>query len=285
MSKFVLGTAQFGLNYGVNNRNGQVELDEVKSILECAKKNRINTLDTAPAYGNSEEVLGKTIFDDFQIITKTTSIANGIDKVIDDFHQSLGDLNKASIYGLLVHNINEIECKNFNFLIEKLDELKQEGKVKKIGFSVYTPEQIDFLLENFDFDLLQLPINIFDQRLIIDGKLKKLKEKGIETHARSIFLQGLLLMEYDLIPSYFLPIIKKIDLFHGFAKNMSLSRLELALGFVMGIKEIDKIVIGVNTVAQLQEIIKATHVSVNPLDFRGISVDNRDYINPSLWKI
>jgi aryl-alcohol dehydrogenase-like predicted oxidoreductase len=285
MSKFVLGTAQFGLNYGVNNSNGQVELDEVKSILEFAKKNRIITIDTAPAYGNSEEVLGKTIFDDFQIISKTTSITNGIDKVIDDFYHSLKHLNRSSLDGLLVHNINELGIKNFNFLFEELNKLKQHGLVKKIGFSVYTPEQIDFVLENFDFDLIQLPLNIFDQRLIKDGKLKNLKNKGIEIHARSAFLQGLLLMDYDLIPSYFSPIIKKIDLFHELAKNMSLSRLELALGFVLSIQEIDKIVIGVNTTSQLNEIIKATKVNVNALDFKSISIDNADYINPSLWKI
>ena len=122
MNKLALGTAQFGLDYGVTNSEGKVQVEEVELILECAKENSINTLDTAASYGNSEEVLGSIGISDFQIITKTIPLKNGVDEVIKHFQQSLTFLNKSSVNGLLIHNINEIEHKNFNTLLKELPE-------------------------------------------------------------------------------------------------------------------------------------------------------------------
>jgi len=177
ISKLALGTVQFGLDYGVTNCNGQTTLDEVQKILDCAKDNGINTLDTAPGYGNCEQILGKMGIDDCQIITKTTPLNGSINEVIDNFYQSLKKLNVERVEGLLIHNIDDIKNKQFDALFSKLNELKQQGFVKKIGFSTYTPEQVDFLLENFDFDLIQLPFNVFDVRLIEGGQLRALKNK------------------------------------------------------------------------------------------------------------
>ena len=204
MNKLALGTAQFGLDYGVTNSEGKVQVEEVELILGCAKENSINTLDTAASYGNSEEVLGSIGISDFQIITKTIPLKNGVDEVIKHFQQSLTFLNKSSVNGLLIHNINEIEHKNFNTLFKELTELKRQGLVNKIGFSTYTPEQVDFLLKNFDFDLIQVPFNIFDNRLIQGGQLQALNNKGMEVHARSVFLQGVLL-DFNNLSNYFSP--------------------------------------------------------------------------------
>jgi len=140
-------------------------------------------------------------------------------------------------------------------------------------------------LDNFEIDLIQLPVNILDQSLISDGSLVKLKKHGVEVHARSVFLQGLLLMEENLIPSYFLPIKKNLDAFKNLARELSLTKLELALGYVASIDEIDKIVVGVNTLSQLQEIIKATQLKTNFEEYRNISINNSNYTNPSLWRI
>jgi aryl-alcohol dehydrogenase-like predicted oxidoreductase len=140
-------------------------------------------------------------------------------------------------------------------------------------------------LGKFNIDLIQLPINIFDQHLFVDGWLEKLKNKNVEIHARSTFLQGLLLMPRTTIPTYFLPINKKIELFSKSAQELSLSKLELALGYVMGINEIDKIVVGVNTIDQLSEIITASKVEIDPMKFTELSINNPIYTNPSLWKI
>jgi len=279
--KLALGTAQFGLNYGVTNQNGQVAIEEVKSILNFAKDNGIDTLDTASGYGNSEQVLGKVGVDDCQIITKTASLKNGINAVIKGFYQSLESLNKKAVDGLLIHDINEVSGKEFNDLFRKLNELKQQGLVNKIGFSTYTPEQVDFLLENFDFDIVQLPFNVFDNRLIQGGQLKALKNRGIEVHARSVFLQGVLL-DFNSLSNYFLKWNGQFDAYQAIVKDSGLSLLEYSLNFVLNNKEIDKVLVGVNSKGQLKEIVQSVKSQSN---INAYTVNDVNLLNPSLWKV
>ena len=281
MNKLALGTAQFGLDYGVTNSEGKVQVEEVELILGCAKENSINTLDTAASYGNSEEVLGSIGISDFQIITKTIPLKNGVDEVIKHFQQSLTYLNKSSVNGLLIHNINEIEHKNFNTLFKELTELKRQGLVNKIGFSTYTPEQVDFLLKNFDFDLIQVPFNIFDNRLIQGGQLQALNNKGIEVHARSVFLQGVLL-DFNNLSNYFSPWKKEFSIYQETVKDNGLSLLECALNFVLNIREIDKVLVGVNSERQLKEIVQAVKRRSN---LSAYPINDINLLNPSLWKI
>ena len=281
MNKLALGTAQFGLDYGVTNSEGKVQVEEVELILGCAKENSINTLDTAASYGNSEEVLGSIGISDFQIITKTIPLKNGVDEVIKHFQQSLTFLNKSSVNGLLIHNVNEIEHKNFNTLFKELTELKRQGLVNKIGFSIYTPEQVDFLLKNFDFDLIQVPFNIFDNRLIQGGQLQALNNKGIEVHARSVFLQGVIL-DFNNLSNYFSPWKKEFSIYQETVKDNGLSLLECALNFVLNIREIDKVLVGVNSERQLKEIIQAVKRRSN---LSAYPINDINLLNPSLWKI
>ena len=273
MSKIALGGVQFGIDYGVANNKGQVQIEEVQSILNYAKKNGVNILDTASGYGDSEEVLGKVGVDNFQIITKTTSIKQGVNGVVRIFYQSLKNLKQKKAYGLLIHDIGEIEHKQFDTLLIELARLKRQGLVKKIGVSVYNSQQIDYVLDNFSIDLIQLPINILDQRLINDESLVKLKKHNVEIHARSALLQGLLLMSINAIPSWFEPIKDTLKLFHEEAKKQNLTKLQLALGFVQSLTEIDKVVVGVNSLQQLREIIDASSVKVNTAELSNIAIN------------
>jgi len=258
-----------------------VAIEEVKSILNFAKDNGIDTLDTASGYGNSEQVLGKVGVDDCQIITKTASLKNGINGVIKRFYQSLESLNKKAVDGLLIHDINEVSGKEFNDLFRKLNELKQQGLVNKIGFSTYTPEQVDFLLENFDFDIVQLPFNVFDNRLIQGGQLKALKNRGIEVHARSVFLQGVLL-DFNSLSNYFLKWNGQFDAYQAIVKDSGLSLLEYSLNFVLNNKEIDKVLVGVNSKGQLKEIVQSVKSQSN---INAYTVNDVNLLNPSLWKV
>ena len=283
--KLALGTVQFGLDYGVTNLSGQVTIDEVRNILTFAKNNKIDTLDTASGYGNSEEVLGEIGVDNYQIITKTISLEGDVNKVIDSFHKSLESLGQKQVEGLLVHDINNVENKQFDILFSKLNELKQQGLIKKIGFSTYTPGQVNFLLENFGFDLIQVPFNVFDTRLIQGGQLQALKSKGIEVHARSIFLQGLLLMNLDDVPMYFSKIYGSLRDFKISAREMLMSDIEFAINFVRNVKHVDKMIIGVNTVEQLNEIIKTPNIKLKSSKFCDIAVHDDNYVNPSNWNL
>jgi aryl-alcohol dehydrogenase-like predicted oxidoreductase len=281
MSKLALGTVQFGLDYGITNQSGQVTIKEVKSILDFAKENGIDALDTASGYGNSEKVLGEVGVDNYHIITKTISLKNGVDRVIDGFYQSLDDLSQKQVEGLLIHNIQDIENKQFNVLFNKLNELKQQGLIKKIGFSTYTPEQVNFLLENFDFNIIQVPFNVFDTRLIQSGQLQALKSKGVEIHSRSVFLQGILLNFNDL-PKYFKTWKKQFNEYQTMVKESEISLLEYALNFALSTQEVDKVLVGVDSKQQLEEIVQSVKKHGNP---DAYPISDINLLNPSMWKV
>ena len=290
--KIGLGAAQFGLDYGVSNIHGKTTKHEVLTILQLAYENDISLIDTATSYGNSESMLGEVITnDDWKFVTKTPHFVDGyldnthVEQLKESFNQSLIRLGQKKIYGLLLHSCDDLLKPGGRLIFREMERLREVGMVEKIGVSVYSSKQIEAILGKFNIDLIQLPINIFDQHLFVDGWLEKLKNKNVEIHARSPLLQGLLLMPRTSIPTYFLPIKEKIELFSKSAQELSLSKLELALGYVMGINEIDKIVVGVNTIEQLREIIEATQVKVNPMEFTDVSIDDQSYTNPSLWKI
>ena len=278
--KLALGTAQFGLDYGVTNHDGQVAIGEVKNILDYAKDKGIDTLDTAPSYGNSEKVLGGVGVNDFQIITKTTSLQVGVANVLQAFHQSLTDLNITSVDGLLIHNIEEVKDKQFDSLYKELNKLKQDKLINKIGFSTYTPDQVDFLLDNFDFDLIQVPFNVFDTRLIDGGQLQALKNKNIEVHARSVFLQGLLL-DFKHLGDYFSKWTKEFDSYQETVQDSELSLLEYALNFALNTSELDKILVGVDNANQLLDIVNSSTIGVNLNEF---SIDDVSLLNPVYWR-
>jgi len=156
--------------------------------------------------------------------------------------------------------------------------LKKEGLVKKIGFSVYTPEDVNYLLEYFDFDLIQLPVNVFDNRLIESRQLYTLKKKGVEIHARSIFLQGLLL-NFNNLPSYFSTWKNVFNKYQVMVEKSELSLLEYALNYVLNIQEIDKVLVGVNSEVQLKEIIQ----SEKKIILNAYPINDINLLNPSLW--
>jgi aryl-alcohol dehydrogenase-like predicted oxidoreductase len=290
--KIGLGAVQFGVDYGVSNTHGRTTKYEVSQILQFAYENGISLIDTATSYGSSENILGEVVTnDDWRFVTKTPHFSDNclnsthVNQLKESFNQSLFNLRKKNIYGLLLHSCDDLLKPGGELIFREMERLRENGMVKKIGVSAYSSKQISAILGKFNIDLIQLPINIFDQHLFVDGWLERLKNKNVEIHARSAFLQGLLLMPRTSIPTYFLPIKEKIELFSKSAQELSLSKLELALGYVMGINEIDKIVVGVNTIEQLREIIEAAQVKVNPMEFTDVSIDDQNYTNPSLWKI
>ena len=279
--KLALGTVQFGLDYGVTNQSGKVEESKIEGILGFAKSNGIDILDTASGYGNSEQVLGGVGVDGYQIITKTASLKYGVDEVIKGFYQSLKYLNQKSVDGLLIHDINEVNDKEFDDLFERLHELKRQGLINKIGFSTYTPKQVNFLLENFDFDIIQLPFNVFDTRLAEGGQLQALKKKKIEIHARSVFLQGILL-DFNNLSSYFSTWRGQFDKYQEVVEKSGMSLLEYALNFALNTQEIGKVLVGVNSEQQLREIFQSAQKEGKSSAY---PINDVNLLNPSLWKV
>jgi len=290
--KIGLGAVQFGVDYGVSNTHGKTTKHEVSQILQFAYENGISVIDTATSYGSSENILGEVVTnDDWRFVTKTPHFSDNslnsthVNQLKESFNQSLFNLRKKNIYGLLLHSCDDLLKPGGELIFREMERLREIGMVKKIGVSAYSSKQIAAILGKFNIDIIQLPINIFDQHLFVDGWLEKLKNKNVEIHARSTFLQGLLLMPRTSIPTYFLPIKEKIELFSKSAQELSLSKLELALGFVQSIDGIDKVIVGVNTVDQLREIIRSTKVKVDFKQFVNLAINDSNYVDPSKWKL
>jgi aryl-alcohol dehydrogenase-like predicted oxidoreductase len=255
-----LGTVQWGKAYGISNAMGRTPPSEVARILKEAESNGVAVLDTAPAYGSAEMVLGRTLEPGhgFRIVTKTASI-NGT--AVDDdalahvratFMRSLDRLRSESVAGLLVHDTADLLATGGERLAELLLELKSAGLVEKIGFSVYSPEDIDRAQEVLQPDLLQAPLNVLDQRLLVGSRLQRLQDAGIEVHIRSVFLQGLLVMGSPSSRIKAAAVTDALVAVREKADCLGITVSGLALLFAMQNVGRATVLLGVNDHAQLQ---------------------------------
>ena len=290
VKKLCLGTAQWGSSYGVSNTRGQTRSNEVTKILSLAYEKGINLIDTSSLYGDAETILGQNDLDSFSVVTKTLKIDKKIiskfdvDKLVRTFKSSLNKMNCESCYGLLLHHKNDILSSGGEYLAEALNILKSDGYVKKIGVSIYDTEDIEIVIDRINPCIIQLPLNVFDQRAIHDGTLLDFKNKNIEIHARSIFLQGLLLMPPEKIPPFFKPWVKKLNEWRKICNENGISYIEAALNFVINLDLIDYCIVGIEDSNQLRQCISVIKTEkIMKLDELASSDDN--LINPNNWKI
>lgn len=286
-----IGTAQFGLKYGLNSEK-KISLSEIKKIIEYTDNQKsFGYLDTAPAYGNSESIIGNVLKKNhsFKIITKSDFIKEDVinTKVIEKFKKnfffSLKKLKQKKIYSVLIHNSADLFKKNSELLYGELKKLKKENLVQKIGVSVYNKKEIDMVLSYYDFDIFQLPCNILDQRLIHNNTLEKLFSKKIEMHARSVFLQGLLLMKKKKLPIYFKEINKKIKKLNDQLRKYKITPLQAALSFVANLKKFETIVVGFNNFIHIKEIANCKFLKL-PFPTDDLFCDDEKFIDPRYWK-
>lgn len=285
--KLTLGTAQFGLDYGVANAIGKVDKEETLEILTFAKQAGINTLDTAIGYGDSEKRLGQAGIGSWNIITKLPEVKvehSDINYWVNSqINNSLLRLNVLSVYGILLHRPLQLLEKNGSQLWNSLEGLKERSITKKIGFSVYSPDELDKLWKaGFIPDIVQAPYNVFDQRLKDSGWLSKLNDNRVEVHTRSVFLQGLLLMPSDKRPKYFSKWNNLFNEWDLWLKTNKISGLEAALNFVLSEYLIDKIIVGVDNKTQLSEVISASKKYTLCVP-KILNTTDEKLINPSLW--
>lgn len=284
--KLGIGTAQFGNDYGIANQRGQPKLKEQKSILKFAKKNGIDMLDTAIDYGDSENNLGKCGVGEFKVITKIPTIPDNLFDVTEwmkeHVHNSLLRLDASSIYGLLLHRSSDL-LKYNGEVIKFLKNLKESKLVKKIGVSIYSPYELEVIFKKTSVDIIQAPFNIIDQRLQTTGWLPKLNSLNIEVHVRSVFLQGLLLLPRNKIPKKFIVWKKIWDKWYEWQdKHPEVSALQACLGFV-NIKEINRIIIGIDSLQQIKEIVNAKKI-FKKISYPNLASNDIKLLHPSNWK-
>jgi aryl-alcohol dehydrogenase-like predicted oxidoreductase len=281
-----LGAAQFGLDYGIANPDGKVSRSNVDAILALSKIHGIDTIDTAKSYGDSEECLGNIGTKGFKLITKLPTVPKGgIDIgawVSAQVSDSLEKLQIAQLDGVLLHNPSDLLSSTGKELYAQLCRLKNEGLAKKIGVSIYSPNELILLLKNYRFDIVQAPFNLIDRRLSTSGWLKRLHDAGVEIHTRSAFLQGLLLVTLAEVPDQFNRWGLIWKRWHRWLIEQDRSAVAACLGFAFSFKEIDRIIVGVQSCQQLSEIIQGAQV-VQSFDWPNIGCNDELLINPSLW--
>lgn len=289
--KLGIGTVQFGMPYGISNKSGKVATYEVSKILRMAEENGIQILDTAAGYGNSESIIGENIACDnnFSIVTKTLPLkknaisANDVVKVKTAFENSLRNLKQRPLYGLLVHHSGDLLNPGGDRLYSFLRCLKEEGRVCKIGVSVYSNDEIDDLFERYSFDVVQLPMNVFDQRMAHNGLLQSLHAAGVEIHVRSAFLQGLLLMPTSDLPPFFNDLRPHHKAYLEALLSAEVSPLAGALGYFQNRPEVSTVLVGVENCLQLHECLIASRVEPS-IDYDNFVVENPLFLDPRCWK-
>lgn len=283
-SKIVLGTVQFGTNYGINNASGQVTPEEVCTILSIASQNGINTLDTSSAYGTSEQALGnalKNIGLKFNIVSKYPKSEVG---VRETFMKSLNNLGIDCLYGYLEHHFEFYQEHPETF--DEMLKLKEEGYIQKIGFSLYNPQQLQYLYDQkVQFDILQFPYNIFDRQF--EPYMEQLCKDGVEIHTRSAFLQGLFFKDTNTLPEKLIPLKPYLVSLHNYCTNVGVSIEQIAFGYVLANDYVKGALIGVDNHSQLELNLKVASKEINDKDLafvKSIDIKEKELLNPVNWK-
>tara|TARA_B100000614_G_scaffold244296_1_gene248301 strand:+ start:3712 stop:4578 length:867 start_codon:yes stop_codon:yes gene_type:complete len=282
VEKLGIGTAQFGQRYGISNKFGKVSQSEAENILYLAKLNSIDIIDTAISY-NSESCLGNIGVKEYKVVTKLPPVPNDIKNICEwidvQIKSSLKRLRVNSVYGLLLHNSEDYKNSE---LREKFKSLKADKIIHKIGVSIYSPNELNNLPCENEIDIVQAPINLVDQRLVDSGWLKKLNSYGVEVHARSVFMQGLLLMPKKLIPQSFMAWSSLWNKWHDWLNRENITAIEACLHYVFSLPHVNRVIIGFEAANQLKQIVESLKSSLN-ISYLDISNIDENLVNPSIW--
>jgi aryl-alcohol dehydrogenase-like predicted oxidoreductase len=247
----------------------------------------MNMLDTAIAYGDSESVLGRVGVDKWSVVTKLPAVPIGCANVAEwinvQIESSMKRLRVSQLYGVLLHSPNQLLDSMGAHLYEVLQSLKLQNLTKKIGVSVYGVNELDVLTRVYDFDLIQAPLNIFDRRLVESGWARRLRRSGVELHTRSAFLQGLLLMPPNRRPEKFKRWADTWERWDAWLAELNLTPMQACVSYLNSIPEVDKFIVGVDSVDQLQEVLSVVEGSLNVLPGFSVLQDDK-LLNPAMWK-
>ena len=292
-NRIALGSAQWGLDYGISNNSGMTSLNSLKSILSLGRLNSINLIDTAQGYGDAEANLSRAGISDYDIVTKISlkslisldshSLNEQLDNIMA---KSFSNLGKDCLYGVLVHDANLLlESPQIDNIFSAFESLKCRFNIKKLGISIYSPNDLHGIMKYYIPDIVQVPFNVFDQRFAEKDIQSLFLDFNIEVHVRSIFLQGLLLMNKNEIPKYFLKWSSLITNWHTFCSEKRISSLEGCLSFASSFDFVDRIVIGINNSPQLEEILHARILQLDANTLSNLYVNDPNLINPSNWSL
>lgn len=289
IDKLCLGTAQFGLDYGIANNSGKVKKRDAFRILEYAHHRGIRMLDTAPFYGGSEKTIGEFMSGGsrrFDIVSKRRFGRDSTPLVEGYFNNTLENLGQKKIYGCLVHGFEDISAHKKK-LRGELESIKKDGFAEKIGVSLYKTKELEYIFENgIPIDIIQLPYNVFDRRF--ERYFKRLKDRKVEIHARSVFLQGLFFLDKRRIGRYFKNAKKALEGLGDISRKNSIPVNSLCISFAMLNPLVDKVIIGVDSLRQLKENIRslgdAGRVKKIYKELSSLEFHDETVILPTNWR-
>ena len=281
--KIALGTVQFGIPYGINNIKGIPDRNEIKNIFRLAHDSGITILDTAPAYGDAEIKIAELSDSQFNVVTKFSYAKNDVE-LRDQLSKSLQDLGSPNVYGYLAHNADNLL--KVPELWRVLCEARDEESIKKIGYSLYNPEQLEMLLGNgFIPDLVQIPYSLLDRKF--ESAFTVLKNLGAEIHIRSVFLQGLYFKDPNNLPAKLTPLRPQLVKLHKLCELHNLSIGALALNFVAQNPSVDQVVLGVEKESQLKQNLEMIQTLVNQKGLMEevckLEGSDKSLLNPANW--
>lgn len=285
---FVLGTAQLGSHYGITNSYGCPSEADVEALLGYSVERGVCFFDTAFAYGHSLERIVKFCSQkqniSFNLVNKF-SVKDAFDKIYENLVSALEKSRIQRFYGVLIHDASSLGRLQEKQLSDFLGTLKKENIVSKVGVSIYAPKDLDNILDVYPVDLVQCPLNLFDQRFLESGMLTALKKKNIEIHARSLFLQGVLLS--DKLPQSLHTLQPVWDQYCQALAGSRSKALHFIMSWVKSLQSIDKWVIGVNKKEELSEILLAYDENNENIsyDWSVLNASHHPDIDPRNWSI
>lgn len=286
VKRLALGTVQFGVPYGIGNKNGQIGFEESRALVRHAEAAGMDTLDTAIDYGESETRLGQIGVSQWQVVTKLPPVpdncADPAGWVKDSIAASAKRLRVRQLKAVLLHRAIELQGKNGAKIYSALNQLKDDGVIQQIGVSIYAPDELDPLIPQFKIDLVQVPFNPVDHRLINSGWLSRLSALGIEVHVRSVFLQGLLLMPQADRPPKFGRWHDLWTRWQQWLANTGLTPLQACLHDAFSQRALNRVIVGVDSIDQLEEILSVLRGEV-PAVPAELQCSDPDLVNPSHW--
>jgi aryl-alcohol dehydrogenase-like predicted oxidoreductase len=298
--QIALGTAQFGLDYGITNRQGRVTDDAARDLLRASAAQGWMLLDTAGGYGDSEQRLGQLLTElpphAWKVMTKTPGARKdrftASDLVAFDlaWQASRSRLAQGTgpVHALMVHHADDLLVPGGEILHGWLMRLREEGQIGLAGVSVYDAGQLDALLQRYSgvqrpFDIVQLPASIADQRLLRAPCVQRLHEMGVELHARSLYLQGLLLADPDFVEARFPGKGTWLRRLQAWSLANGLDPVQACLSFFRSTPLLRVAVIGVTNAAEWQQLAAAWH-SAPVLDWAEWASNDPDWVDPRRWR-
>ena len=283
VKKISLGTAQFGINYGINKK--KINFKEIKKIIDYSNKIKIKKIDTAIAYGKSEKILGSFSLKNWRITTKIpayrSSYGDPVKWVKDQINSSLNSLRVKRLHGVLFHNTNDLFNSNGKKIYKALLNLKKSGLIKKIGISIYDFKKINEILKKFKIDIVQAPFNIIDRRLLKSGLMNlKIKYK-IELQVRSIFLQGLLLKKLEYKNSKFKNYKRLWTSLHLWLNKNKYNLIDVCISDCLRYN-FNTIIIGYESLSHLKNILSFKKINKLKIPNKIFS-NNESLVNPTKW--